>query len=378
MRKILIPYLLAGDGHILTAQSIAYYLSVKKPNWKIRFLEPADEFNDKKLDTSYRRAWKIALTKPSLSKLPFALFGKIFPSVSLALNKSSIKDAIPKAADVLRQFKPDAIMATHWSCGHIFQAARKEAGCDIPLLYVRNELGGAVKVQDCGADYLFVTSEDAKNDFIKIGFPEEKLIRVNFLVNPKCIEDRMSKEEARKKCNIPQDAFTILLTIGGEGVGLRFTPEFIDTFLDETKKKNVKSRLIVVTGRNIQLYERLTSRYPIPEIVALGYREDMHVLKAASDILAGKCGAIYSMEAVMMHKPFIITLVGAPNENFNKEFIVKNGYGWYTPKPSDFASLLKDILNDPALIEEKVKASSKVPLRNGAEDIAETLINILS
>ena len=45
--RILVPYFLAGSGHLVSARAIAHYIRAKKPDWDIRFIEPADEFNNR-------------------------------------------------------------------------------------------------------------------------------------------------------------------------------------------------------------------------------------------------------------------------------------------------------------------------------------------
>ena len=376
-KKILVPYFLAGGGHIIAAQAIAHYLNLKKPEWDIRFLEAADEFKDKKLDKFFRKSWQILLRKPILAKFIYAVFANNFTSATVAANNMVIKGAIPKAIGYLLGYKPDLIITTHFGCGHIFNAARKELGYDIPLLYARNDLGGAFRIQDCDADILFVTSNDAKNDFLRIGVQKEKLRNVNFLVRPQFIENQLTKMEARKKLDIPKDAYTILFTFGGEGLGFGSVMEFVDVFLQIIKQKNLKARVLIVTGRNEELLANLKIKYKIPDVIPLGYRSDMHVLTAASDLVGGKFGAIYSMETLTMRKPFIGTLLGAPNEYYNKEFVVNNGYGWYAPTPHDFCAVLENIFSNKSILEETSDKLSKLPLKNGAEVIADTIIHML-
>jgi UDP-N-acetylglucosamine:LPS N-acetylglucosamine transferase len=377
-KKILVPYFLAGGGHIIAAESIVYYLSLKKPEWDIRFLEPADEFKDKKLDKFFRKSWHLLLRKPILAKFVYSVFANTFPSTTIAANNMAVKGSIPKAVGYLLGYQPDLIITTHFGCGHIFNVARKELGYDIPLLYARNDLGRAFHIQDCDADILFVTSHDAKNDFIRIGVQKEKLRNVNFLVRPPFIENQLTKMEARKKLDIPQDAYTILFTCGGEGQGFGSVMEFVDVFLQMTEQKNLKARILVVTGRNEELLAKLKSKYRIPDVVPLGYRSDMHVLTAASDLVGGKFGAIYSMETLTMRKPFIGTILGAPNEFYNKEFVVNNGYGWYAPTPQDFCAVLENILSNKSILEEINDKLSKMSFKNGAEVIADTIIHMLS
>lgn len=377
-KKILIPYFHAGGGHIIAAQAIAYYLDQKKPEWDIRFLEAVDEFNDVKLDKFFRKSWQLLLRKPALAKFVFSAFASRFTSVTQAAHSLAIKEAIPKAIGYLKGYKPDLIITTHFGCGHLFHAARQEFGNDIPMLYARNDLGGAYRIQDCHAEILFVTSKEAERAFINIGIPKERLKNVNFLVRPQFAESKITMTEARKILDIPEDARSILFTAGGEGLGFGSLMEFVDVYLQMIKREKMRARVIIVTGKNKKLRETLEEKYKIPEVIPLGYREDMQVLTAASDLVGGKFGAIYTMETLTMRKPFIGTLMGAPNEYYNKEFVVNNDYGWYAPTPRIFRSVLEDIFGNRNVIEEKALKLSQFPSKNGAEVIADTIIGILS
>lgn len=376
-RKILIPYFLAGEGHILAARSIAYYVEKKKPEWETRLIEPAEEFRSEKLDKFYRQAWKKVLTLAAAAKFMSRFLGKFLDRKIDSLSKKAAESALAQASNLIQDYRPDLIMATHWGCVHLFDGARKKEGYEVPLYYLRNELGGAYVYQDCGFDLLFVTSDEAEKDFIMLGVPEEKLRRINFLVRPQCIEEHLTKNEARKRLDIPLKALTIMLTLGGEGVGFRHTSRFVDTYLRKARENSIKPCFLVITGRNNELRLRLEKRYRKPEAIILGYRKDMHLLIASADIVAGKCGAIYSMEAAALHKPFIITFVGAPNEEANKKFILNHGFGWYTPSPSKFEALIDRIMKNPEVLEEKEKASSRIPLKSGAEEIAEAIVERL-
>ena len=377
-KKILIPYFLAGGGHIIAAQAIAYYINQKNPDWDIRYMEVADEFNDKKLDKFYRKSWQLLLEKPVLAKFIYSTFARRFTPVTMAVNALAIKDAIPKAIGYLSEYQPNLIITTHFGCGHIFHAAREKSGSDVPLFYARNDLGGAFRIQDCHAEMLFVTSNEAERDFVNIGVPRERLRNVNFLVRPQFLESKMTKKEARAKLDIPEEAYAILFTAGGEGLGFDSLMEFVDVYLQTIKEQKMLARVMIVTGRNEMLRKILEEKYKMPEVIPLGYRDDMEVLTAASDLVGGKFGAIYTMETLTMRKPFIGTLMGAPNEYYNKEFVVNNDYGWYAPTAQVFRTVLENIFGDRSVIEEKIRKLSCFPSKNGAEVIADTIVGLLS
>ncbi|MFP4383061.1 MAG: glycosyltransferase [Spirochaetia bacterium] len=374
-KKILLPYFLAGSGHIVSAQAIGHYLKIARPDWDLRFLEPADEFKDKKLDRYYRQSWKTLLSKPNFARFAFGLLGDGLPVLTMSILNDIIQEAIPKAIGYILGYKPDLIITTHWGCGSIFQAAREEMESDVPLFLTRNDLGGAYLLQDCDADMTFVMAEDAKKAFLNMGLPPEKIKRVNPLVRPQFVEERFSKTAAREKLDLNQEKFTLLLSEGGEGLGS--TEELLEGLLKEVKRINPSFQVLVVTGRNTELFTKIERRFNSEDVIPLGYRNDMHILMQAADVIAGKCGANYTMETVMSRKPFIITQIGAPSEEYNKNFIVNNGYGWYAPTAKKLLELLTGLMKDTQQIDEKTANLNKLPAQNGAEEIAGYIVDTL-
>ena len=65
-RKILIPYLMAGLGHYVQAQAIAYYLRQMRPDWDLRLFEPARELPDAAMQRTFIDLWRVVLAMPAL------------------------------------------------------------------------------------------------------------------------------------------------------------------------------------------------------------------------------------------------------------------------------------------------------------------------
>ena len=65
----------------------------------------------------------------------------------------------------------------------------------------------------------------------------------------------------------------------------------------------------------------------------------------------------------------MITQIGAPNERYNRDFIVRNGYGWYAASPRAFATTVRR-----ALVGREIDAVQRtledVPDHGGAEEVA--------
>ena len=370
------PYFLAGSGHLVSAKAIAHYLRTKKPDWDIRFLEPADEFESNDLDGFFRRSWHFALKKPRMAAILFLFLDKLFPFIPIAINTYIMRKSLPATRKYLADYDPDLIITTHWGCGHLFQSTRLEYGFTVPLLMVRNDLGGAFQIQDCGCDYTFVMSSLAKQAFMNLGVLDDRIIQVNPLVRPEFLSGVVSQADARDGLAIDPDKFTVLMSAGGEGFGQ--IEQTARTVLKVADNTGADIQMLIITGRNEALRKQLQQDLLDPRIVLFGYREDMHVLMAASDIVVGKCGANYTMETVMMRRPFLVTQVGAPNEEFNKEFIVLNKYGWYAPTRDSLTIIFTMILSDKKVLNEVNQRLNLLPTVSGAEQIADRIIAELS
>ncbi len=378
VKRILVPYFLAGSGHLVSARAIAHYVKSRKPDWDIRFLEPADEFNSKDLDGFFRRSWHIVLKRPRFGSMCFTLLDKLFPFIPIAINTHIMRKHLHLVRDYLESYKPDLIVTTHWGCGHLFQSTRLEYGFDIPLYLVRNDLGGAFQIQDCGSDLTFVMSDEAREAFLEIGIIENRLERVNFLVRPEFVygsSEALDREQARRRLDLPQNAQVVLLSAGGEGLGE--IAAYAQATLVTATRSGEELVLMVITGRNRRVYDELCSTVTDSRMRVFGYREDMHVLMAASDLIVGKCGANYTMETLMMRKPFVITQVGAPNEVYNKEYVVRHGYGWYAPTPEEYAEILERFFVRNRSVTEMRERFSRMPQQSGADQIADRIITRL-
>lgn len=369
-KKILIPYFMGGLGHFTLAHSIACFLQKMKPEWEIRLFDPADELKNRALNGLYKGLWKAFLKMPRAAKF-FFTFDRFFPAVGSFINMHYLKSVIPKAMGFLVGYKPDLIMSTHWGCTHLFNLARNSLSFDMPLLYIFGEFGGKYKLLNCGADIYFTISDEACRDLIELGIPEERIENINLILHPVFLKMNLSKQEARSKLRLPEDIFTVVVSLGGEGIG--FSLSFISEFVQEVKNM----QMLILTGRNSKMLTEINKYFNHERIIPFGYREDIDLIIAAADILAGKPGTSYAMEAVKLEKPFVVTKIGAPNEIPNMNYIISNGFGWYTPKPVEFAKLLKKIDSDPEFYATALDRLSKVSKENGAEEIAEYIVNLI-
>jgi len=182
---------------------------------------------------------------------------------------------------------------------------------------------------------------------------------------------------ARQKLDLEPDRFTVLFSLGGEGIGS------VEDYLEAYERIGNHAQFIIICGRNEALVASIRRHFPdqagCPRFRPLGYQKNLKLPLAACDIIAGKSGTSSVIEAITLRKPMLICQPGAPNEKDNKDFVVVQGYGWHQPRPRDFAWLVES-LADPANLAGQAEltrvraALAARPDSDGALDLARSII----
>jgi processive 1,2-diacylglycerol beta-glucosyltransferase len=206
------------------------------------------------------------------------------------------------------------------------------------------------------------------------------MVPVDLFLQPE-LENLPPKTEARLALGLEPDRFTVMFSLGGEGIGRVFE------FLRACRLMRCQAQFVVICGRNEELVGKIAKEFPDcpgqPPIVSLGYQANLRVPLAACDVVAGKCGTSSAMETIMLRKPLIVCQPGALNEKDNKDYVVRHGYGWYLPHPLRFARFVSK-LADPSSLWGRDRlafchhALKRHASKNGALEIAEFLTEQLS
>jgi len=367
-RKILIPYLMAGLGHFMLARAVAHHLREMRPDWEVQLMETADELNDERMRHAFIDLWRAVLAMPRFLQHGLFALERLFPGAARALNRRTLRTAVPKAAEFLALDPPDLILSAHWACSHLFSMARGDR--TPPLYYVYGELDEAYSVAECGADVYFVLSQKVGDDLARMGVPAAAIRHIPVVVDPAIVRNGTPRDVLRRGLGIPPENLVVVLSMGGEGVGR--TLPFVEAFAREAGG----ATLIVLTGRNKELLDRIRRRVTGPSVIPLGFQEDLSGIVASADVLAGKAGTGFAMMAMATGIPLIVTHLGAPNEAGNMRHIVENGHGWYCPRPRMFLRRVAELAREHAR-GEAGNAPRFPRQRNGAEDIAAAVVEAL-
>ncbi len=104
------------------------------------------------------------------------------------------------------------------------------------------------------ADRILVPTEPAYEFGLRLGVPAEKMRNTGLPVNPRFAEELISKGEARARLGWDMHLPAILMIGGGAGMGPLFR------IAKRINRLHAKCQLIIVTGRNEALHERLDAQ----------------------------------------------------------------------------------------------------------------------
>lgn len=217
-----------------------------------------------------------------------------------------------KAIDKIDEVNPDVVVSSHFASNYYATKTKCQ-----PLTVVYSPDVKVSKMFEYKADLVLTSYENGyelamKN---KKRFNEENLKLVPIALREELIEEKTTKEEARKLLSI-DERFTICITEGGYGIGK------IEKVINECIKRNLPVNIIAITGKNEKLYERLVrleddsqvSLFPVP------FQSNISKFLIASDLFLGKAGANTIAEAVFFGLPSIITSLATDIEKNNAHY----------------------------------------------------------
>ncbi len=171
----------------------------------------------------------------------------------------------------------------------------------------------------------------------------------------------------RGKFGWPHDRPIVLLAGGGEGMGP------IERTAREISANCPSVGLVVITGRNQELKERLEKiAWQIPTFI-YGFVTEMPDFMRASDILVTKAGPGTISEALIANIPMILYSRLPGQEDGNVEYIVSEQAGVWAPQPRKIVAALQDWLSNPEKRLQAVAACKRLARPRAAKETAQII-----
>ena len=276
--------------------------------------------------------------------------------------------------DVFLQYQPDVIVSVHPLLNHAALRARADAGMQaVPIVTVITDLG---RVHEGWllpeADLTVVPAREVYQRAIERGVPPERLRLLGHPIHPRFEDVSGTKAEIRKKLALPETGTIALLMAGGEGGG-----KLLPTTLG-LAKSGLDFHLVVVTGRNAALKQRLEELAPsLPvSMTVLGFRNDVPELMRAADLLVTKAGPGTIAEASVAEVPVVVYDYVPGQERGNLDYVRTNGIGVVALTTAEVVQSVRRIVHSQERLAKMRAQQTAVAPRGSSRKIAELIASM--
>jgi UDP-N-acetylglucosamine:LPS N-acetylglucosamine transferase len=279
-------------------------------------------------------------------------------------------------SQIIKSFQPEAIVAfvpatqdiTYLALRHL----KKEK--EIPLYTAITDLVSMRENWIIKDQYLsFVPTEQVKDFFASKGIPENKMVVSGLPINPNFYKTSESKEEIRRKYNITQDIFTIMILMGGNGSYSIFN------YCNLINQMGLPAQIIACCGKSKSLKRKVTklAKSTKTPIYVFGFTKEIPELMKMSDLLITKPGPGSIAESISQDLPI---LIDASNfimwqERGNAEYIEDNKIGMAFRSITDFHDKLNDLVMNKETYQMIKNNMVKFPKTNATSMIAKAILN---
>ena len=372
MKKVLVTFVEAGMGHIVTAQAITDALQelkgddveiVAKNLFKeSEFLKEYEDF----LISEVKKASVYPMHSRFQNIIKY-LFGA---QNTLALVHSTVyKKQVKSYVEELKKINPDVIIDTHYFTSYcsVYYRNKYNPNCKVITYDPDNSVHGwwSRKV-----DYLVVNNELAHKQALQKKFREEQIKQVYFVERHGFAEATESKEFYREKYGIPQDCFAVKIADGIYGKAK------LESFVMELAQIEKPITIVAITGKNEDLYHKLTEIKPnLPSNVNLllfGFMTNIHELFKACDLFITKAGPNAVLDSVFMEVPIVINYWANHIEWTTKELFVDIlGCGLVIEDKVEARQFVEKCIDDRHILDQYIENERKLDKnRNGAIEVA--------
>ena len=267
----------------------------------------------------------------------------------------------------VRKENPEWVVCCHFFTAEVFSRARKERFIQSKVLTVITDFAPHTFWVHEGSDYYWVMTEEAKTELIRRGIPAARITAGGIPVDP-AFKPAGRKQEILREQGLENGRLTLLLTSGSFGL----SP--MDEILRAMEPFKDRVQAMCVTGNNKELKSKLEAMsFPFP-VKIFGFVNFMPELMEAADLLVAKTGGATSVESLAKGLPLVIFQPIPGQETRNADYLRKRYASFSMEKPSQIADILRNIFEDPELLQQKKKVIAEIARPDSAAAAAQFIL----
>lgn len=373
-KKILIVYATAGIGHKKAAMAVYdALLSVKGPHDVeiVDILHYTNTFFKK----SYPSVYLFMINKMIFI---WGFFYYFFNFRYVHMLTYPIRKFIhfmngKRFAAYLTEYRPDILVSTHFMAPDICAYVKAQAGLDMEVINIVTDYRAHSFWVSGGVDHYVVGHAKTKKDLLrKWHIKPESVSVLGIPVEPK-FSKKIEGKQAKAKLGLSVNNICVLLLSGGYGVGPIFN------LLKLINNVSMPVSVIVVCGHNADLYKKVMGykKDGRPNIINLGFVNNIDELMSAADIYVGKAGGISVTEALVKSLPVILVKPIPGQEERNARLIVREGGGILLNRVGDISKILEAVVSSDGTMSNLKNAILSIRRPNASVQIAELIMDKL-
>ncbi len=244
---------------------------------------------------------------------------------------------------ILKLFKdknPDLIICNspHWQ--YIVSLAVEDEAKFTPVISVITDnitLHASWAVGN--SNYYIVPNSETADTLQQLNINKDKIFVLGYPISQKFNDKKFNKAALLNKLGLSDDKKTILYL--ATTAKLSYAKKLIDNI--NTLLPN--AQLIIVTGRDSQLYSKLTKYRSLNETL-VNWTDEIAKYILSSDVVITKAGGSTVMECIGANRPVVINKVIPGQEKGNALYISKHHLGLVEENPLDVTLAVQKILNN--------------------------------
>ena len=247
--RVLVLSASAGAGHLRAADAIEKALKIRGLASEVQHVDVLKYTNN-----VFRHLYSKAYID-LVNKAPEVL-GWLYDHLDVPRKNEKVRLAFDRLntgpfVKFLNQYRPDVAICTHFLPSEIISWLKRQEKVRIMNAVVVTDLDVHAMWLCNRAEHYFVALEETKVHLTAIGVPESKVTVSGIPIDPVFAEPKDARA-MRRKHGLTDEAFTILVSAGGFGVGP------VEHIIQALSELTHPAQVVVVCGRNDELRTRLT------------------------------------------------------------------------------------------------------------------------
>ena len=368
-RRVLILSDSVGNGHTIAAESLKQAFEIKKLAGEVRH-EDVLKFTNPLFRRLYGKAYIDLVNRaPEFLGWMYDQLDEPWKNEKRRLFFDKLNAA--PLIKMIREYDPDWIVCTHFLPSEIVSDLKAKRKVERPQAIVVTDFDMHALWLCRNYEHYFVALDETKVYLETLGFPSEKITVSGIPIAPKFSETK-SKTAMREKFGLETDVPTVILSLGGFGVGR------IGTLLDALRTIRRPVQILAMCGRNEELKRQLEIQNPKSKIqnakvFPVGYTKEMDEYMTASDIIVGKPGGLTTCEALAKGLVFVIVNPIPGQEERNSDHLLENGAAIRSNNPATLGYKIEQLFDDPTRLAQMRENALRFARPNAATDIADRL-----